>query len=169
MPISAPSSVCKLRPAQPEDASFLFQLFAETQDQLAGLRSNETLWASLIEMQFRGRAATYAAQYPGAEDLILLDEDDQPIGRLLLDRNAFRWRVVDIAIQAARRGQGWATQVLRQCQREATAAGVGLALQVNLENPARRLYERLGFQVESQDALSLEMVWRAGQVPEPSE
>jgi ribosomal protein S18 acetylase RimI-like enzyme len=152
------ASLC---PACPADESFLFELFAESQDQLAGLRSNEALWRSLVEMQYRGRAMSYAAQHPQAEDSILLDEDGQPAGRLLLDRQPDRWRIVDIAVLAARRGQGLGTEVVRQCQQRAASAGARLELQVRPENPARRLYERLGFRVASEAGVSVEMVWSA--------
>jgi hypothetical protein len=46
---------CFLRPAQFEDELFLFTLFAESQQQLAFLQSDERLWQSLVEMQHRGR------------------------------------------------------------------------------------------------------------------
>jgi ribosomal protein S18 acetylase RimI-like enzyme len=152
------TATCFLRPAQPEDDEFLFRLFAESQEQLSGLRSNEALWRSLVEMQYRGRKITYAARYPAAEDSILLDEDGQPAGRLLLDRRPDRWRIVDIAVLAARRGQGLRTKVVRQCQQRAAAAGARLELQVRPDNPARRLYERLGFRVAHEDLLTVEMV-----------
>jgi ribosomal protein S18 acetylase RimI-like enzyme len=149
------ASLC---PACPADESFLFELFAESQEQLSGLRSNEALWRSLVEMQYRGRKITYAAQFPAAEDSILLDEDGQPVGRLLLDRGPDRWRIVDIAVLAARRGQGLGTRVVRQCQLRAAEVGAKLELQVRPDNRARRLYERLGFRVTHEDLLTAEMV-----------
>jgi ribosomal protein S18 acetylase RimI-like enzyme len=152
-----------MRPAQPKDAAFLLQLFAESQEQLEGLRFNEALWRSLIEMQFRGRAISYAEQYPQAKDSILLGENGQPVGRLLLNRNADCWRIVDIAVLAALRGQGLGAGVLRQCQQQAAAAGARLELQVRPENPARRLYERLGFQAVSEDAVAVKMIWSAAE------
>ncbi len=148
-----------MRPAQPEDASFLFQLFAESQEQLAALQSNEALWRSLVEMQYRGRKMTYAAQYPEAEDSILLGDGEEPVGRLLVDRKVDCWRIVDIAVLAAHRGRGLGTSVLKECQRQAAAAGAGLELQVAPFNPARRLYERLGFEATRENAVAAEMVW----------
>jgi ribosomal protein S18 acetylase RimI-like enzyme len=139
------------------------QLFAESQKQLAGLLSNEALWRSLVEMQFRGRTISYAARHPHAEDSILQGEDGQPVGRLLLDRLADCWQIVDIAVLAARRGQGFGAGVLRLCQRQAAAAGARLELQVRPENPARRLYERLGFKAVSEDAVTVKMIWSAAE------
>lgn len=102
---------------------------------------------------------SYATQYPAAENWMILGTDGTPIGRLLLDRETNRWRIVDIAVLAAHRGRGLGTMVLQQCQQQAAAAGARLELQVKPENPARRLYERLGFQVSTSDPLALEMTW----------
>jgi ribosomal protein S18 acetylase RimI-like enzyme len=162
-----PSSGLHLRPVQDEDASFLFALFAETQDQLAALRADQALWRSLVEMQFRGRQSSFAALYPDAEDSVLEDENGEPVGRLLLDRpfarqgnpHANRWRIVDIALLTAARGHGLGTQVLQRLQDRAAACDAGLELQVDPTNPARRLYERLGFRTVSEDALAVQMVW----------
>ena len=42
-------------------------------------------------------------------------------------------------------GQGVGEKLMRALIAEATSRGVGLCLSVRSENPARRLYERLGF------------------------
>lgn len=144
----------------------LYALFAEEKSaELAGIGLPETQVRALLQMQFRGRAMTYAANYPAAENLILLGPDGTPIGRLLLDRQSDCWRIVDIAVLAAYRGHGLGTIVLKQCQQQAAAAGAKLELQVRLENPARRLYERLGFQVSSTDFLALQMTWSGTSKP----
>jgi GNAT superfamily N-acetyltransferase len=119
----------------------------------------EAQFLPLIEMQYRGRKMTYEAQYPDAEDSILIGDDGKPAGRLLLDCRPDCWRVVDIAVLASQRGRRIGTRVLMQCQERCLAAGVRLELQVAAGNPARRLYERLGFQMIRSDAVSVEMVW----------
>jgi predicted GNAT family acetyltransferase len=63
--------------------------------------------------------------------------------------------------QRQRRGQGLGSSVVRQCQQRAAAAGARLELQVRPENPARRLYERLGFRVAGEAGFAVEMVWSA--------
>jgi ribosomal protein S18 acetylase RimI-like enzyme len=151
-----------LRKARPEDEPLLDELFYEDRvAQLAGIGLGEAQIRELVEMQARGRRTTYAAQFPAAEDSILLGEEGQPAGRLLLDRQADRWRIVDIAVLAARRGQRLGTKVVRQCQQRVAAAGARLELQVRPENPARRLYERLGFRVASDAGFAMELVWSA--------
>jgi ribosomal protein S18 acetylase RimI-like enzyme len=149
-----------LRAASPEDEPLLYALFAEdkaAQFALIGLAAGQA--RALIEMQYRGRKMTYATQYPEAADSILLDAAGTPVGRLLLDRSSPRWRIVDIAVLAAHRGRGSGSEALRECQRQAAAAGVGLELQVDPLNPARRLYRRLGFSEAGENAVAVEMVW----------
>lgn len=152
---------CFLRSAQTEDEPFLFRLFAESQEHLAAFRSNAELYRSLIETQYRGRKQSYAAEYPRAADAILCLRDEAgkalPVGRMLVDCAPGRWRIVDIAVLAAHRGQGLGNWALRLCQGQSQAAGARLALAVRPENRARRLYERLGFRATHEDALAVEM------------
>jgi len=152
-----------LRPAQPADKALLFQLFAESQWQLEMLRANEALWRSLIDMQYRGREITYAQVCPTAEDSILCVRNDAggevPVGRILVNKQPGCWRIVDIAVLAALRGLGLGAGALGNCIKEAATAGARLELRVTPGNPARLLYERLGFTVVSEDAMDVEMAW----------
>jgi len=160
MAVSESQSVqLRMRIAQPEDESFLFNLFAESQDQLAALRSNEVVWRRLVELQYQGRQISYEARAPEAENLLLLDPQGLPLGRILVDRRPHHWRIVDLALTQAWRGRGIGTQVLRELQLQAAVAEASLELQVAPLNPARRLYERMGFCAVSEDAQAIEMVW----------
>jgi ribosomal protein S18 acetylase RimI-like enzyme len=153
-----------LRTTQPEDEAFLLTLFAETRaGDFAALGLAEAQLGSLLELQYRGRKMTYAAQYPDAEDSILLGEDGQPVGRLLLDRKPDRWRIVDLAVLTEQRGRGLGSKVLEECCCQAAAAGASLELQVAPQNPAQRLYARLGFRAVREDAVSIEMTWNAAE------
>ncbi len=75
-------------------------------------------------------------------------------------------RLVDISLLPAHRGSGVGTELLRALQQEATTAGKPLRLSVARDNPARRLYARLGFtpvagsEVGAEPYLALE--WRPG-------
>lgn len=152
---------CFLRTAQAEDEEFLYRLFAETQGHLAAFQSNEALYRSLIEMQYEGRKQSYATEFPQAIDAILCLEDEargaMPVGRILVNCQLDCWRIVDIAVLAAHRGNGLGSWVLNLCKQRCQAAGARLALQVRPENPAHRLYERLGFRVTRQNAFAMEM------------
>ena len=52
---------------------------------------------------------------------------------------------VSIGVKPTTRGQGVGEKLMRALIGEAVCRGLGLCLSVRSENPARRLYERLGF------------------------
>ena len=52
---------------------------------------------------------------------------------------------VSIGVKPNARGQGVGEQLMRTLIGEAVRRGLGLCLSVRTDNPARRLYERLGF------------------------
>ena len=52
---------------------------------------------------------------------------------------------VSIGVKSNARGQGVGEKLMRALIGEAARCGLGLNLSVRSENPARRLYERLGF------------------------
>jgi GNAT superfamily N-acetyltransferase len=148
------------RMATPQDQAFLFRLFAEDRAaQLAASGIPETHAEKLIEMQYRGQRTTYAARYPQAENRILIAADGASCGRLLVDRQSELWRIVDIAVLFAHRGKGVATGAIEQCQLQCRYRRARLALQVNPVNPARRIYERLGFCALQETEVSAEMLW----------
>jgi ribosomal protein S18 acetylase RimI-like enzyme len=101
---------------------------------------------------------TYGENYPAADDAILCHREEA-VGRLLINREADCWRILDIAVLAALRGQGIGSWALRQCQQKAAEAGVRIELSVNPMNPARLLYERLGFCATEEDSMHVAMTW----------
>lgn len=156
----AQPALLSLRPATSEDEGFLFRLFAETQDQLALIRSNAALWKALVDVQYRGRKMTYSEHYPDAEDAILC-RGGEAVGRRLLHREPGCLRIVDIAVLTESRGQGIGSWALRECQKRAAENGMRVELSVNPMNPARLLYEHLGFHTTEEDAMHVAMAWSA--------
>lgn len=143
-----------------------YRLFAEDKlAEFAAMGVPPEQASLLVKMQYRGRAMSYAEAYPQAEEMLLCLQDgaeEIAIGRLLLARATDHWRIVDIALLAAYRGQGHGRSAVEQVQRECAEAGVALRLHVLHGNPAARLYERMGFCAVHQDAIGVEMVWIAG-------
>lgn len=154
---SLPDIACS-RLATAEDEAFLYRLFAETRmAELAGCGIPPCQAEMLVQLQRRGQQVTYRQQYPRADNLILLSESGMPAGRLLLDRQPKRWRIVDIAVLEEYQRRGITTRAIRNCQ--SRTPPVRLELQVNPANPARNLYQRLGFGVVTETAASLDMIW----------
>jgi ribosomal protein S18 acetylase RimI-like enzyme len=160
--ISTLPKIYHLRPAGIEDSEICLQLFGERHiSRFAALEWNEEQLTVLLQMQYRARCTGYKARFPGLESFMICDGDHQPVGELLVCGNEDRVRVVDISLFRVCQGRGIGTRLLLDLQDQAGAKGQMLELSVDHENPARRLYERLGFEVIGSDALQAEMIWTA--------
>jgi ribosomal protein S18 acetylase RimI-like enzyme len=157
------SHTLSLRHVTPEDDAFLFELYATTRPDIASLGLPGAQQDMLLRMQWLAQRQGYAARHPHAEHRLVL-VDERPAGRLWVAREPAELRLVDISLLPAHRGSGLGTTLLRALQQEATAAGMPLRLSVARDNPARRLYARLGFTpVEAMEAGAapyLALEWR---------
>ena len=142
--MSAPGQVT-LRPATPADRDFLLRVYAESRAQeLAALEWTAEEKHTFCMGQFETQDAHYRQHYPGCEYLVI-ERDGALIGRLYRDLRSDEIRVVDIALLTAARGQGIGGHLMRDILDEAAAAGIMVRIHVERTNPARRLYDRLGF------------------------
>jgi ribosomal protein S18 acetylase RimI-like enzyme len=116
------------------------------------------LVGSLVELQQRGREASWSAAYPGLERRALL-VDGEVVGQAVLHRGPTVLTLVDLVVAASRRGMGIGEAVLHKVQQE--AAGLAVRLTVRQANPARRLYARVGFVEVGRDDVQVFMAWRA--------
>jgi GNAT superfamily N-acetyltransferase len=153
------TSSITLRTATPADREFLKSVFAASRDtEVAALAADSAQLAAFIEMQFSVQQRNYEARFPSAENAVIL-VDNQPIGRLLVDRSAEALELIDIALLAEWRNQGIGTLLVQALTREAESKGKSVALEVYRANPARRLYERLGFSQTGEESLYIQMRW----------
>ena len=135
------------RPIRPGDEPFLSQVYASTRlDELAVTDWDDGQKATFLQMQFAAQHKFYQENYTDTDFLIVL-QDDIPVGRLYVARWKDEIRIVDIALLPAYRGTGIGTTILRDLLAEADAAGKPVRIHVERDNPARRLYQRLGFVV----------------------
>ena len=89
----------------------------------------------------------------------VLLRDGVPVGLLKVVREATTWTVMQIQFLPEVQGQGLGARVLRQVIADARRAGVALCLSVLKANPAKDLYERLGFVVvgETEDEFEMQL------------
>jgi GNAT superfamily N-acetyltransferase len=152
----------RLRPATSEDEPFLMNLFATTRaDELALLNCDEHQKKAFIAMQFNAQSRQYVMSYPDAHNSIIL-WNDAPIGRLLLDRGECEFTLVDVALLPTHRGAGIGTHLIEDLLLEAAAAGKPVKLNVWYSNPAKKLYQRMGFSAANGDGVYCEMFWNPG-------
>ncbi|HSU16256.1 MAG TPA: GNAT family N-acetyltransferase [Longimicrobium sp.] len=143
MPIDVGSVT--LRPITEDDLSFLFLLYASTRvEELAQVPWTDEQKVAFLRQQFGAQHSWWQEHYSGARfDLVLVDR--VPVGRLYVDVWEREIRIVDIALVPEYRGGGIGTMLLRRVFDEGDAAGKPVSIHVEVFNPARRLYERLGF------------------------
>jgi RimJ/RimL family protein N-acetyltransferase len=152
--------ILRRRQVLPEDEAFLFALYASTRDEeLAILAWSEEQLRVFLLMQFHAQQDCYQGAFSDANfDLLLAN--DQPIGRLYVHRQADELSILDIALLPVWRNRGLGTQIIREIQAEAHAGQVPVTLHVAVGNPARRLYERLGFRMVKSDGQHLRLRWQ---------
>lgn len=149
-----------LRLASTDDEPFLRDFYkCSRAADFAGAGLPPAVLDKLLDQQYRAQAAGYATQSPDAVSLIIL-RHDAPVGRLLLEPGDRRWRIVDIALLPAARGQRLGSEIIDAVGRAASAHGANeLGLAVLTGNvAARRLYARLGFAAQSDDGARIAMV-----------
>ena len=136
----------RLRPVEEADRPFLVDLYGSTrEEELAQVDWDDGQKRAFVEHQFAAQDAHYRQNYPGAT-LDVVEVDGEPAGRLYVHRGRSDIRIMDIALAPAFRGRGIGTGLLRALIAEAEESGRKLSIHVEANNPARRLYERLGFQ-----------------------
>jgi ribosomal protein S18 acetylase RimI-like enzyme len=135
----------RLRPVGDADRAFLVDLYGATREQeLAMVDWDDELKRTFVEQQFAAQDAHYRSNYPGAT-LDVVEVDGEPAGRLYVYRGKSDIRIMDIALAPGFRGRGIGTSLLRSLMQEADASGRKLSIHVEMNNPARSLYDRLGF------------------------
>lgn len=145
----------RLREATEADRPFLRALYADTHaGDFAGVGLPEETQATLLGHQFAAREASYASS--GARSTIVL-VDDRPAGRLLVATQHADMCVVDIALLRQHQRRGIGTALVAEVVAEATRAGLPITLHVEKGNPARHLYDRLGFVPVGEDPFRVRM------------
>ena len=152
----------RLRAAGAADEGFLRDVHASTREAELGL----TDWSAaqkeeFCSMQSAAQLAHYRAHYLTAEYYVI-EVGGVAAGRLFVDRWEREIRIIDIAMLPAHRGRGVGTWLLGRLQAEAAAARKSLTIHVEQFNPARRLYERLGFRLKEEKGIYRLMEWTAG-------
>jgi ribosomal protein S18 acetylase RimI-like enzyme len=135
-----------LRPVVDDDRPFLVDLYGSVREpELAHVPWDEATKRAFVEQQFAAQDAHYRQHYEGAT-LDVVEVDGERAGRLYVHRGPSDIRIMDIAIAPAHRGRGIGTALLAALTDEARASGRKLSIHVEQNNPARGLYERLGFE-----------------------
>jgi len=138
------------RPVGEADHPFLRDLYASVRAaELAPVPWPDAAKRAFLDEQFELQHQHYVKNYPGA-DLLMVEKDSVPIGRIYVYRTPAEIRLMDIALIPEWRGQGIGSALLHELMDEARATQCELTLHVEPDNPAQRLYQRLGFRLIEQ-------------------
>jgi ribosomal protein S18 acetylase RimI-like enzyme len=141
------------------DLPFLAKVYASTRaDELAVTPMTDAQKAAFLDAQFQLQHAHYQKYYPQADWLVTM-RGGEDIGRLYLERWPSQHRIIDIAFLPEHRGKGFGEPLLRDLMDEAAACGKAVSIHVEKQNPAMRLYRRLGFATEEDKGVYDLMRW----------
>jgi D-serine deaminase-like pyridoxal phosphate-dependent protein/ribosomal protein S18 acetylase RimI-like enzyme len=126
----------QLRPATEADLPFLLELRRQT---LSGYLRASGVPQSEAELEQRVRLRFECAQ------IVLFGTE--PIGLFKVARDGGEWALLQIQIAPSHQGRGIGARLIRELLLDAQQAGAAVRLSVLRANPARRLYQRLGFRV----------------------
>lgn len=129
------------------DLPFVAALYASTRAQeVASTGWPPEMQAAFLQQQHLAQHSHYQRHYADAAWLII-QHQGADVGRLYLDPQPHDLGVIDISLIPAVRGQGIGGAVLRDVLAMAADSDRVVGIHVEKTNPARRLYERLGFEM----------------------
>lgn len=151
-----------IRPATDADTRILFEVYASTRtEELAPVPWTPEQKLQFLAFQFQSQDTHYRETFPDAT-FSVIEVDGEPAGRLYLNRTVEKIHVIDIALLPAARGKGIGARILGELFEEASAKGLSVTISVERFNPAKRLYERLGFRMIEDGEVYQRMEWRPG-------
>jgi ribosomal protein S18 acetylase RimI-like enzyme len=140
-----------IRPAQRDELDALYDIHRVAMETYVSQTWGS--WDDALQRNF------FADQWP---DLRLAIDVDGVLGGFLdLDESPERIRVENLELAPAHQGRGIGTAILVSVQQRAALHNQPVGLQVLKVNPARRLYERLGFQQTGETKTHYQMAWES--------
>jgi len=135
------------RPVTDDDLPFLAELYASTRrEEVAQTGWPAETQEAFLRQQHEAQHRHYTLHYAAAEWLVI-ERGGQPVGRLCLLDKPDDLHIVDISLLPHARGQGLGGAILEDILDAARELGKGVAIHVEINNPALSLYRRLGFEV----------------------
>jgi ribosomal protein S18 acetylase RimI-like enzyme len=152
------SSDVVTRPVRlPEEGAFLLSVYdAFRRPELSIVGWSESELTAFIQMQFDAQTVAFTSRFPSADDLVIL-VDEEPAGRLLVDRSDDRICIVDIALLPKMRGLGVGGRLVRLLSAEADVRGLPVTCHFAQGNEAKGFWEHMGFEVRGLEGLHVAM------------
>ena len=154
-----PRAAIAFRACADADLPFLRHLYGTTrEDEMRLVPWTEEQKRQFLDMQFMAQKQHYETYCPECAFLVI-ELEGRPIGRLYVDRGEEDIRVVDNALLPEARGRGIGGLLMQEILKEARSAGKSVSIHVERDNPAMRLYLRLGFRHVDTNGIYHLMEW----------
>jgi ribosomal protein S18 acetylase RimI-like enzyme len=161
LPEQLTSRSVTLRRETEGDGPFLAHLYRSVRwEELAPVGWPDDTKIAFLASQFELQTQHYQTHYRNA-DFWIVTRNGESIGRLYLHRGPHEFRIVDISLLPEARGHGLGTALLQTTCRAAANAGASITIHVERDNPALRLYRRLGFRHIGEDGPYFLLAWSA--------
>jgi ribosomal protein S18 acetylase RimI-like enzyme len=148
-----------LKPATETDLEFQLTLYADTRsDEMSLVNWTDDQKHTFLSQQFQAQTKHYQINFPASTTKII-QLDDQPVGRLILNITETYIHIIDIALLFKYRNMGIGSILLKDLMKDATSLKLPIVLRVEIFNPAIHLYQRLGFEKTRSLEVYQEMVW----------
>jgi ribosomal protein S18 acetylase RimI-like enzyme len=151
------------RPKRPDDLPFLRYLYGTTREQeMQIVPWTEEEKTQFLDSQFHAQALHYD-EYYGKADFLVIEAAGSSIGRLYVYRDDEEIHIIDIALLPEYRGRGLGRILLQELLDEGRSANRKVTIYVEHFNPARHLYDRLGFRQTDTNGVYHVMEWTAAE------
>jgi ribosomal protein S18 acetylase RimI-like enzyme len=145
-----PAPAVTLRPAKPGDYFFALDLY------LDGAKRH---LSKIGRWDHRRMTERFRRGYRQSQTRVI-KAGPRDIGWMQIAEQVGRLHLRQLHLISAARGKGVGTRLIQDLFRRAVALGKPVTLEVMHGNPAKRLYERLGFKRSGRDADKIHMIWR---------
>jgi len=149
----------KLSPIDNFDEPFLLTVYASTRsEEMAVVSWSNEQKRAFLEMQLQAQHNYYLSRFPNASYSIISLEKE-PIGRLYVERQEDKIKILDITVLPEYRNKGVGTKLIAEILQAGEQAKKPVQIYVEIYNPSANLFSRLGFQPIAEEGINLLWQW----------
>lgn len=145
------------------DLEFLRMLYRTTRYDIQRSDLPDEQKLTLMDQQFLAQHQYYQTQFPEGE-FKLIAREGIGVGRIYVIQSPAELRLIDISLVPEWRGKGLGGALIDDLKNRATQAEIPLRLRVEPDNPALKLYRRLGFKMIADEQINFHMEWTSESV-----
>lgn len=153
-------NLISLRKHTTDDLAFMQALYASTREaELAITNFTRQEKETFLSQQFNAQYQHYLQHY-NSDKFDIIESGGKAIGRLFVDHWDREIRIVDISLIPEYQNRGLGSYLFKQLFAQAKISKKTVTIHVEHNNPAKKLYQRLGFELKTQtNEIYLLMQW----------